>query len=467
MSCPIHDRCTCYGAPLQYTTSMTTGSTSMGSPHSVPQTNNILLGYEWAAPLVTSSAAWYPVEPVIIQPPTLHSGQEIIQSDRYRLGNMHEASPLHSAYHRESRVHHREQKQASSFREQVRFPLPHIPLRAKAKVKLATQHPYPTPYIQGVSRMAMPSHASLLQSHRSSTSSLSDYDGLSQIAAMNPDRPDPLALFDEPPPPYPNNSLLVSPLSDVFPQSVLLPTERHLDVGSFTPSPLAPVPLRHSSLYQVLKQDTAISPAQGTLQSGVSSIAHALEPQELQARQVPPACLSVLVLGNSEGPTVSTSESALSTLSTSQSTSATSLAVVAAADPCPTLPQLPTLAPSSQAQPPVSSATPPSESVRAQNGSVVTPSQVHTLMQPIPEVTTQDYDTLPRLRKVSPPLLPLALSKHADLQTFTKAASSHPAGSCVAWIRQRRSICGVKPTLTSVIAPVIFDGRSGDVLTRR
>ena len=464
MSCPIHDRCTCYGASLQYTTSMTTGSTSMGSPQSVPQTNNILLGYEWAAPLVTSSAAWCPLEPVIIQPPTLRSGQEMIQSDRYRLGNLHEASPLHhSAYHRESRVHDREQKQASSFREQVRFPLPHIPLRAKAKVKLAAQHPYPTPYIQGVSRMAMPSHASLLQSHRSSTSSLADYDGLSQIAAMNFDRPDPLALFDEPPPPYPNNSLLVSPLSDVFPQSALLPTERHLHVGSFTPSPLAPVPLRHSSLYQVLKQDTAISPAQGTLQSGVSSIAHALEPQELQARQVPPACLSVL--GNTQGPMVSASESALST---GQSTSATPLAVVAAADACPTLPQLPTLALSEQAQPPVSSATPPSASVRAQDGSVVTPSQVHTLIQPIPEVTTQDYDTLPRLRKVSPPSpppCPFQTCRFAN--AFTKAASSRPAASCNAGIRQGRPICGIKPALTSVIAPVIFDGRSGDVLTRR
>jgi hypothetical protein len=93
----------------------------MGSPQFVPQTNNILLGYEWGAPLVTSSAAWS-LEPVIIQPPTLRSGQEIIQSDYYRLGNMHEAPPLHSAYHREPRVRDREQKQAS-LREQVRFPL--------------------------------------------------------------------------------------------------------------------------------------------------------------------------------------------------------------------------------------------------------------------------------------------------------------------------------------------------------
>jgi len=304
--------------------------------------------------------------------------------------------------------------------------------------------------------MAMPSNVSLLQSHRGSTSSLANYDGLSQIeSAMNPD---PLAVFDDPPPPYPNNSLLVHPLSDGFSQPTLLSTERHLHVGSFTPSPLAPVPLRHSSLYQVLKHDTPISPAQGTLQSGVSSIAHALEPQELQVRQVPPACAPVL--GNTRGPMIGASESALSA---SQFTS-TSLAVVAAADLSPALPQLPTLAPSAQAQSPVSSATPPSASVPAQDGSVVTP-QAHTLAQPIPGVTTQDYDTLPRLRKVSPPLsCPL---QTCQLQTFTKEDSSRSAATCVAGIRQGRPICGIKPTLTSVIATVIFDGRSGDVLTRQ
>jgi hypothetical protein len=121
MSCPIHDRCTCYP---QYTASVT--STSMGSPQ-FAQTNNILVGYEWAAPLVTSSAAWCPLESVIIQPPTLCSGQEILQSDCLRLGNIHEALPLHSAYRRESRVHDRGQKQAS-FREPVRLSRPHIPL---------------------------------------------------------------------------------------------------------------------------------------------------------------------------------------------------------------------------------------------------------------------------------------------------------------------------------------------------
>src|SRR5579863_9777836 len=151
--------------------------------------------------------------------------------------------------------------------------------------------------------MALPSSFSeplvpLFRAHQSGTASgFANYDGLSQFeSVINPDQ---LRPFDEPPPPYPNNNSLLanSPLSEVFSQSALLPTERHLaDDGSIidTASPLAPVPLRHSSLYQVLKQDTPISPAQGTPQSGVSSIAHALQPQELQVRQAPPAHTPVL-----------------------------------------------------------------------------------------------------------------------------------------------------------------------------
>ena len=93
----------------------------------------------------------------------------------------------------------------------------------------------------------------------------------------------------DPPPPYSNNSLLASPLSDVFTQSALLPTDHHLDDGLIAASPLAPVPLRHSSLYLVLKHDSPNAPAQcALLHSGVSSIARALEPQELQAR--PASC---------------------------------------------------------------------------------------------------------------------------------------------------------------------------------
>lgn len=246
--------------------------------------------------------------------------------------------------------------------------------------------------------------------------------------------PDQLSPLDEPPPPYPNsNSLLVSsPLSDVFSQSSLLPTERHLtDDRSIagTASPLAPVPLRHSSLYQVLKQNTPITPAQGTQQSGVSLIAHALGPQGLQARQAP---AHTPVLGNTRGPTI-TSDSALSG---GQSSISTSIAPVAAAVDPPTLPRLVVLPPPSNsvqaaatAQSPVSSTTPPSAAAvpaRKESIAVVTPSQAHTLAQSLPEVTTEDYDTLPRLRKVSLPTSPrspcpfLSKKNAVSIRTLTK-----------------------------------------------
>jgi hypothetical protein len=235
---------------------------------------------------------------------------------------------------------------------------------------------------------------------------------------MNSDQFTPLAL-GEPPPPYPNNNTLIvsSPLSDVFSQSSHLPTKRHLTdnrsiTASGTASPLAPVPLRHSSLYQVLKQNAPITSAQGTQQSGVSLIAHALGPQEVQARQAPPARTPVLRVGNTWGPTI-TSDSALSG---GQSSISTSLAPMAAAADPPTFPQLVVLLPPSTSvqtastdQSPVSSATPPSAAAvpaRKESIAVVTPSQAHTLAQLLPEVTTQDYHTLSRLRKVSLPTSP-------------------------------------------------------------
>jgi hypothetical protein len=257
--------------------------------------------------------------------------------------------------------------------------------------------------------MTMPNNHSemLVQAHRNSTYGFTNYSGLSVI------HPDQSITFDEPPPPYPNNSP-VSPLSDVFSQPALLPTDRLLNIEPITSSPLAPVPLRHSSLYQVLKQESPVSPTQGTLQSGTSSIAHALEPQESQTRQAPP--LSTPVLGNTRGSMIGASETALSA---SQIT-ATSLAAVAA-DPCPHFPEDPTTATSARALPPVSSATPPCTSVAAQNGFVVTPLQAHTLVLSQPEVTTHDYDTFPRLRKVSYPL-PLAPRKDAVYLRLRKSS---------------------------------------------
>jgi hypothetical protein len=146
----------------------------------------------------------------------------------------------------------------------------------------------------------------LVQARRSSTSRYGNYNAPSVI---NPDRS---LSFDEPPPPYPNNSLPVSSLSDVFSHSALLHTDRFTSAGPITQSPLTPVPLRHSSLYQVLKQESPASPTQGTLQSGESSIAHALELQEPQARRVHPSCTPILGNARLRGSTIGASELALS-----------------------------------------------------------------------------------------------------------------------------------------------------------
>ena len=271
--------------------------------------------------------------------------------------------------------------------------------------QLATRHPYPTPYIQGVTRVAMPntyseSLAPLLRTRRNNSSGFANYDLVSPIESVISNS-DLSTTFDEPPPPYPNNALLVNnPPSDVFSSSAVLPTESLLNIGPITPSPLAPVPLRHSSLYQVLKHDSPTSPAQGTLQSRASSIAHALEPRGPQARQAPPSCTPVL--RDRQNSTISVPELLLST----DQAASTSLSVVAV-DPSPAgaLPQLPALdlAPVAQTQSPVSSTTPPCVAVLTQDVSVVTPLEAHTLADPLPGVTTHDYDTLPRLRKVSIP----------------------------------------------------------------
>ena len=127
MSCPIHDRCTCYAASLQglhYTASLTT---STGSSQ-LPQSNNIFVGYEWAAPLVSTPAAWYPLESVIIQPSTSYSG-----------GNSHGAMPLHNSYCPEPLVYEREQKLAPS-REQVCFTFSHTPFQAYPKLVCNSTH---------------------------------------------------------------------------------------------------------------------------------------------------------------------------------------------------------------------------------------------------------------------------------------------------------------------------------------
>jgi hypothetical protein len=118
MSCPIHDRCTCYATSLHYTASL---STSTGSSQ-LPQASNIFVGYEWAAPMVPTSAAWYPLDSVILQPQTSHSA-----------GNTSGTMPLHSSYYPEPHVYEREQKVASSH-EQVCFPFSYTPSLAYPKL---------------------------------------------------------------------------------------------------------------------------------------------------------------------------------------------------------------------------------------------------------------------------------------------------------------------------------------------
>ncbi len=107
MSCPIHDRCTCYAASLHCAASLTT---TTASSQLVPQTNNILVGYEWAPPFNTTTMPWYPFESVLIQPPMPRSGQEISGTVAF-----------HNSHHPEPRVDEREQKPFPSH-EQVRFP---------------------------------------------------------------------------------------------------------------------------------------------------------------------------------------------------------------------------------------------------------------------------------------------------------------------------------------------------------
>jgi hypothetical protein len=112
MACQIHDPCnsSCYAASLHYMASLTTTA----SLQLVPQTDNILVGYEWASPLVPTSTPWYPFESELIQFPTSHLGQE-------SSGTV----PLHNPYHPEPRAYEREQKPAPPFRERVRTPTLH------------------------------------------------------------------------------------------------------------------------------------------------------------------------------------------------------------------------------------------------------------------------------------------------------------------------------------------------------
>ena len=217
--------------------------------------------------------------------------------------------------------------------------------------------------------------------HRGSMPSFPTHEELSQTEpVIDSDQ----SLIDEPPPPYTNDAQVIYPLGTV------LPADHFLDVDPNTPSPLAPVPQRHSSLYQVLKHETPASPLPGTLQSRVSSLAHALEPQDPQARQAP-------------RPYTPAFRDRLGSYGISaNATQMSSMSLTLAGDPRSTLLEGRVPAPA-QTQALVSSETPLTAGVNApsQNLSVVTPLQAHTLAHSYPEVPNHDYDTLPRLRKVS------------------------------------------------------------------
>jgi len=302
-------------------------------------------------------------------------------------------------------------------------PSPYI--QGVSRMSMPSNYSEPSPYIQGVSRMSMPSNysePSMLppQTRRISAPGFGNYDGFSGIGSVMD--LDPSTPIDEPPPPYPTNSMLVSPMSDILNSTLLRP-----DVGSITPSPLAPVPQRHNSLYQVLKHESQASPAQGTVSSPMSSIAHALELPEQPVRLVPPP--RTPALRNRRGPTIGASETSLGV----SQIASTSLAGMAVADARLSVPKLSTLpAAQVQVQPPVSCATPPSAAtMQAQNGSaVVTPLHGHTLAQSLPEVTTNDYDTLPRLRKVSTPLHPLVPLAFTNIYDSVLVAWFSPSLPC-------------------------------------
>ncbi|KAF8263303.1 hypothetical protein EI94DRAFT_605306 [Lactarius quietus] len=301
--------------------------------------------------------------------------------------------PPYNPYQRESRAYPREQKQVLPSHEQPQY----------------------TPYIQGVSRVAIPSSYSgstlpALNLHRGDTSSLASHEELSQIMpVIDSDQ----SFFDEPPPPYTNNSLTVHPLGNAFQQPAIFSNDRFL--SPMTSSPLAPVPLKHES---------PDSPLTGTLHSRVSSLAHALEPQDPQARQAPLPCASAL--GDRLG---SSGISAPSPSATQTHTRSTSLNLATSpAVPCSNLVQVPSLALSApaQMQSHVSSKTPPTARANApsQNSSVITPSHSHTLAHPFQEATTHDYDTLPRLRKLQPALPGPGQEDHSAASTSTNDSKS-------------------------------------------
>ena len=257
------------------------------------------------------------------------------------------------------------------------------------------------------------------QAHQGYTSSFENQEEFLQTESkMGCDQ----SAFDEPPPPYTNHSLVAHhPLSNNLPPSAVL--TRHLrNVGPITSSPLAPVPLRHSSLFQVLKHESPASPSIGTFQhSRVSSLAHALEPQGPQARQTPLPCTPAL--GDRQGTFGISAPSPSATQMSSMS-----LNLVAPGDACPTLVQVPPQSVPAHAQGPLSSETPSinvTVNATTHSLSLVTPLSPRTLAPSFPEVANQDYEMVPRPRKVSlSTVLLLVYAFYSRKTLFSGAAPS-------------------------------------------
>ncbi|KAH9022648.1 hypothetical protein EDB85DRAFT_1895170 [Lactarius pseudohatsudake] len=434
-------------------------TTTTGSSQFAPQSSNLLFGYEWAPIVATPGGPWHLVDPVAFHPSSMsHSsqGQDPSQPDYYHPGNTYKSFP---EYNQESRPHVHEQKQAHPSCEQVNIECRHCKCVVLGLYQFGKQRSYPIPYIQGVGRMTIPNCFSgstqpALHLHWGGISSFASHEEFSQTDSEQPvtDYWQPESLFDEPPAPYPNNSC--PPLSGVFLPDPVLSTDRRWNIDPMTSSPLAPLPLRHSSLYQVLKHELPAPPSIGTLHARMSSLAHALEPQDPQARQAALPCTPAL--GDRLG---SFGVSAPSPNAASMSLSLGGWA----GDPssCSTLVQVPCLVVSAptQTQGSVSSEALPTTCADAppQNLSIVTPLHAHTPAHSFPEVATHNYDMLPRLCKLQPALPGSGKGDNSAASSPLSSMSSCPSSSAGAL---ESSINDSKSALESIFTLPML-GRTG------
>ncbi|KAH9011417.1 hypothetical protein EDB83DRAFT_2322200 [Lactarius deliciosus] len=400
----------------------------------VPLSSNHLFGPEWAPMVPTPGGPWHVVDPVASHPSSMSYsslGQDLSQPDYYHdPRNAYEALPLHHDYNEGSHPHTHEQKQAHPSCDQVNVVVVNVLSLADTSMgQFWKQHSHPTSYIQGVSRMTIRNCFSgstqpALCLNWGGISSLAGHEELSQTNSERPATDHWKRLFDEPPSPYPNNSH--PPLSGVFLPDAALSTDHLWNIDPMTSSPLAHVPLRQSSLYQVLKHEL---PALPSLHSRMSSLAHALDPQDPQAHQAALPCTPAP--GDRIG---SFGMSAPSPNAAHQVSTSLPLGA-GAGDPSSfsTLVQVPhpVVSAPAQTQGSVSSEAPPTTCAIAppQNLSIVTLLHAHFPAHSFPEVATHDYDTLPRLRKLQPALPGFGKGDHSAASSPLSSLSSHPSSS--------------------------------------